>query len=430
VTRFATRPTLRRRVGLRRVALVIALCAVVLALLVPAAPVAAATDRLPDLRVAPITDIRLAASNGRRLLRFTGLMWNNGTGPMETRANRPSTTTAAWKVDQIVYQTGGGYRRIRTPASMQYAGDGHDHWHVAKMLTYHLWGSTGTLRSSKVGFCFFDTNLMSPSLPGSPSAGVYKESMCGRRASTSTRNGISVGWGDKYPANFAFQWVDVTGLPAGTYTLRSAVDLYKAFLEKSDTNNCAWARIKIPASGSTVTVLARGQTCVNDWSTSSFSADIAWAKTAKVSTGCDADMFCTNNLVTRGLMATFVARAFGLPAATSDYFTDDGTSPYEADINRLAEAGAAPRCGEGIYCPTRALTRAIAAYVLDKALGLPEATQDYFDDDEGSSVEGAINRLAEAGITTGCGVRRYCPADHVSRGQLMRLLHRSLAPAP
>ena len=84
----------------------------------------------------------------------------------------------------------------------------------------------------------------------------------------------------------------------------------------------------------------------------------------------------------------------------------------------------------GPLLPDWVLTRAIAAYVLDKALGLPEATQDYFDDDEGSSVEGAINRLAEAGITTGCGVRRYCPAGSVTRGQLMRLLHRSLAPAP
>ena len=33
--------------------------------------------------------------------------------------------------------TGGSGHRRR----MQYAGDGHDHWHVARMLTYHLWGS-------------------------------------------------------------------------------------------------------------------------------------------------------------------------------------------------------------------------------------------------------------------------------------------------
>jgi hypothetical protein len=414
--------------ALRRLVLGTVAGAILLAV-IPPAPAAAATDRLPDLRVASITDLRLVVSGGRRLLRFTGLMWNNGIGPMEVRANRPSATSSAWTVDQIVYNSAGGLRRIRTTAGMQYAGDGHDHWHVRRMLTYHLWGATGTLRTSKVGFCFFDTNLMKPSLSGSPSHRVYTESMCGRRASTNTRNGISVGWGDKYPWTFAFQWVDVTGLPAGTYTLRSAVDLYKAFTERSETNNCAWARIRIPASGSTVSVVERGQTCVNDRS-GTFAADIAWAGSAGISSGCDADMFCTNNPVTRGLTATFVARAFALPAATSDYFTDDGASPYEADINRLAEAGAAPRCAEGKFCPDKLATRAIAAYILDKALGLPEATQDYFDDDDGSSVEGAINRLAEAGITTGCGVRRYCPASSVTRGQLMRLLHRSLTPAP
>jgi hypothetical protein len=422
-----TRPV--RPTALHRLLLGLVAVAVLLAV-VPPAPAAAATDRLPDLRVASITDLRLVASGGRRLLRFTGMMWNNGTGPMEVRANRPSSASSAWAVDQIVYNSAGGFRRIRTTAGMQYAGDGHDHWHVRRMLTYHLWGATGTLRTSKIGFCFFDTNLLSPSLPGSPSHRVYTESMCGRRASTSTRNGISVGWGDKYPWNFALQWIDVTGLPAGTYTLRSAVDLYKAFTERSETNNCAWARIRIPASGSTVSVVDRGQTCVNDQSGSPYAADIAWAREAGISSGCDADMFCTNNPLTRGLTATFVARAFAYPAATLDYFTDDGNSAYEADINRIAEAGIAPRCAPGKYCPDKPMTRGLIAYVLDKALDLPEATQDYFDDDAGSNVEGSINRLAEAGITTGCGVRRYCPSSSVTRGQLMRLLHRSLVPAP
>lgn len=414
---------------LRRLPLVIGLVAAIGAVM-PVTPAAAATDRLPDLRVAPISDFHLVTSGGRRLLRFTGVMWNNGAGPLESRSNRSSASSPAWTVDQIIYDSAGGYRRVRTGAGMQYAGDGHDHWHVRQMLTYHLWGSQGTLRSSKIGFCFFDTDRIKGSLARSPKSRVYLQSMCGRKASTSTRNGISVGWGDKYPWNFAYQWIDITGMPAGTYTLRSAVDLYRNFTESSDTNNCAWVRIRIKASGSSVTVVERGQTCITDKTGSLFAEDIAWAKEAGISNGCDADMFCTNNPVSRGLAALFMARGFDLPAATTDHFTDDEASPYEADINRLAEAGFSPRCAVGRYCPDKPITRALTAYIFDRALALPAATEDYFDDDAGSTLEGPINRVVEAGIMTGCGTRTFCLSGAVTRGQLMSMLHRGLVPAP
>ncbi len=249
-----------RKRAARRLLIVVALTAMWSAG-APVAPVAAVSDRLPDLRVANISGFHIVKSGGRRLLRFNGIMWNKGDGPFEVRANRPSSSSSAWDVDQIVYRSNGRHRRIETTARMKYAGDGHDHWHVRRMLTYHLWGARGTLRSSKVGFCFFDTNLINGSLARSPARPVYLESMCGRRASIRTRNGISVGWGDKYAWNFAFQWIDITGLPGGIYTLRSAVDLYGQFTEKSETNNCAYARIRIGSSGSTLTVLGRGQSC-------------------------------------------------------------------------------------------------------------------------------------------------------------------------
>ena len=59
---------------------------------------------------------------------------------------------------QIVYNDGGSFRRVATDARLRYAGDGHNHWHVRDMMTYHLWGSRGTLRDKKIGFCFFDTD--------------------------------------------------------------------------------------------------------------------------------------------------------------------------------------------------------------------------------------------------------------------------------
>jgi hypothetical protein len=139
-------------------------------------------------------------------------------------------------------------------------------------------------------------------------------------------------------------------------------------------------------------------------------------------------MFCTNNPMTRGQVATFLARAFQYPTATRDYFTDDNGTAHEGNINRIAEAGLTSGCSATKYCPGKRATRAQVASMLARALDLPAATQDWFDDDDGTSAEDDINRLAEAGISSGCGDRTFCPSQEVSRGQLVALLHRSLDP--
>ena len=67
-------------------------------------------------------------------------------------------------------------------------------------------------------------------------------------------------------------------------------------------------------------------------------------------------------------MATFLARAFGYPAATGDYFVDDGASSHEDDINRIAEAGVAVACGTDRYCPDAPMRRDQMAAFLEAAL--------------------------------------------------------------
>jgi hypothetical protein len=67
-------------------------------------------------------------------------------------------------------------------------------------------------------------------------------------------------------------------------------------------------------------------------------------------------------------MASFIARALGLPAATVDYFSDDAGSLHEPDINRMAAAGITNGCGGGVYCPTQVVTREQMAAFLHRAL--------------------------------------------------------------
>ncbi len=163
-----------------------------------------------------------------------------------------------------------------------------------------------------------------------------------------------------------------------------------------------------------------------DIATSPFHWDIEWLWGEGITSGCTATTFCPNDPVTRGQMAAFLSRALWLPPTTVDYFTDDETSIFETDINRLAEAGITTGCTPTTFCPLGTVTRGQMAAFLDRALGLPPTGTDYFTDDEASIFEIHINRLAAAGITTGCTPTTFCPDDSVTRGQMAAFLHRAL----
>jgi len=407
---------------LRRLGVIVGLVAA-LGVLAPAAPVAAASDRLPDLRSDRITDLRITqTSSGRKLLRFTTTILNYGAGPLEVRGNR-KTTSQPFDIDQIVYRSDGTTRRIETTATVRYAGDGHDHYHVRRLATYHLWSTKGTLRDSKIGFCFFDTNLRYRSLPRAPSTRRYFESGCGTRRSLSTRSGISVGWGDKYPWNFAFQYIDITGLPAGTYTLRAAVDLFSQFTESRESNNCSYARLSIRSS--TVRVLSSGSSCVTDYASTPYAADAAWALGEGLGSGCDPLLFCTYNATHRDELAVFLSRLMRLPATTEDFFDDDDGARFETHINRVAAAGVMTGCGTRRFCGTSRLTRQVLAITLARALDLPPSTTDHFTDDDGINAEPALNAVADAGLIDACGPARICPTATVVRGEAARILRRA-----
>ena len=156
---------------------------------------------------------------------------------------------------------------------------------------------------------------------------------------------------------------------------------------------------------------------------------------AGITRGCGAPgdrEFCPDAPVTRAQMATFLTRTLDLPAADRDYFTDDDGTTHEDNINRLAAAGISQGCGKADnnhYCPDQPVTRAQMATFLTRSLDLPAADRDYFTDDDGTTHEDNINRLAAAGISQGCGRGdndHYCPSEPVSRAQMAAFLARVL----
>ena len=391
--------------------------------------VQAGAEAVPDLEVAPLSDFQIGMVNGRRMLRFTAMMVNTGAGHFEVRGRRASTSEPM-VMRQVLYTNSSRStisRQIATDAVGKWSGDGHNHWHVQEMMRYDMWGANGSLRGAKVGFCFLDSDPYRLNLPGAAQSFYYRGSWCRTTPSAlDNRMGISIGWGDEYEWYLAWQWIDITGWPSGTYTVRSKVDPNGFFLEEAEGNNCAWARITISSSSNSVTVHERDNTCINDWSTSKFAADIQWAYDAGVTSGCAPDLFCPNRVVTRGQMASFLARALHLPSTGTDFFGDDNSSIHEANIDRIAAAGITVGCSATRFCPEGVVTRAQMATFLARGFELPATGTDWFGDDEGNKHEANINRIAEAGITHGCGGDNFCPNGAVTRGQMVALLHRAL----
>ncbi len=190
------------------------------------------------------------------------------------------------------------------------------------------------------------------------------------------------------------------------------------------------AGVRDPAGNPTAASMWSFTTGVSGFSDtvgSPFDHDIAWLAEQGITAGCGGDRFCPSRSVTREQMASFLARALDLPPATRDWFSDDESSPHEADINRLADAEITGGCGPGRFCPAASVSREQMASFLARALGLPATSTDFFSDDNASGHQADINRLAASGITGGCDDGRFCPSAVITRDQMAAFLHRALA---
>jgi S-layer family protein len=177
-------------------------------------------------------------------------------------------------------------------------------------------------------------------------------------------------------------------------------------------------------------VVAVVSTPFTDIGTSPFKADIEWLYGQGITTGCTATLYCPKDPVTREQMASFLARMFSLPSTLTDYFTDDNTSIHQANINKVAAAGITTGCTSStLFCPKALVTRGQMASFLVRADHLTVgAGRNYFNDDNTNIHEANIDRAAAAGIASGCGTWHYCPSGSVTREQMAAFLHRVIAP--
>ncbi len=183
----------------------------------------------------------------------------------------------------------------------------------------------------------------------------------------------------------------------------------------------------VVAAPETQTLPLSGYWDVHDGTT--FSAHVRWLGEQGITRGCNPpwrDQFCPRRTLTRAEAATFLVRALELPPSDVDRFTDDDGTTHEDSINALAAAGITRGCRSSSYCPHQPLTRAQMASLIARALALDSVDRDTFSDDDGSTHEADIERIAAVGITVGCARDRFCPSQPVSREQAAAFLHRAL----
>ena len=169
-----------------------------------------------------------------------------------------------------------------------------------------------------------------------------------------------------------------------------------------------------------------------------FADEIRWMADADITRGCNPpanDRFCPDGPVSRGQMAAFLVRLLGYERDGDGSFLDT-EGVFHEDVARLAAAGVTKGCNPPAndrYCPHEPVTRAQMAAFLTRAFSLPTSSSTRFVDDDASVFEDDIDRLAHAQITLGCNPptnARFCPDQHVTRGQMAAFLARAPVVVP
>ena len=103
--------------------------------------------------------------------------------------------------------------------------------------------------------------------------------------------------------------------------------------------------------------------------------------------------------VLMGAIVVGVLAVVGAALATGTFVDDDGNI-HEGNIEAIAAEGITKGCNPPVnnrYCPGSNVSRGQMAAFLNRALRLPATSRDFFGDDDDSTFESDINRLARPG---------------------------------
>ncbi len=107
---------------------------------------------------------------------------------------------------------------------------------------------------------------------------------------------------------------------------------------------------------------------------STFEDDINAIAADGITQGCGGGRYCGSVPMRRSEMAAMLANALRLPQSSTDHFVDDNGNPLEEAINSIADAGVTLGCNppdNDRFCPDLTVSRAQMASFLTRAFDLP-----------------------------------------------------------
>ncbi len=161
---------------------------------------------------------------------------------------------------------------------------------------------------------------------------------------------------------------------------------------------------------------------------SRYEAPIETVVAAGIMTPCNPpknNRFCPDARMDRGEMAKLLVRTFGLTATSGLRFRDVSGAARVRAVDKVVTAGIVTPCGKRRFCPDATVSRGRLAQSLSRALDLvTTGAAKYRDVRSGTRFSTAINRLATAGLSVGCGNHRFCPDRAVTRAETAGFLAR------
>jgi len=208
------------------------------------------------------------------------------------------------------------------------------------------------------------------------------------------------------------------------------------------------AEAALPPAQSTAEVCAEveaGSSGFTDISDNTHEVSIECVAAADIARGTSPTTFNPGGIVSRGQMASFIARTIdvanelelvdipALPSSPADKFGDDNGNTHEANINRLAAASIVNGKSATAFDPDAPVSRAqMATFIANTQSFLSDGTapfgswEDFFTDDQTNVHQANINAIAAAGVAQGVDGVRYQPNAPVLRSQMTTFLARYL----
>ncbi len=158
---------------------------------------------------------------------------------------------------------------------------------------------------------------------------------------------------------------------------------------------------------------------------------------SEVVRGCEEGRYCPDDTVTRAEAVALIVRGWDLPKADPNGFDDVSPNRWFAEyVGGAAAADVTEGCDERAFCPDRGLTRGEMASLLARKLDLDldiDLEAALVDDDDltfadlgGTTHDAAIYALAETDIARGYGDGSFRPNRDISRAEMASFIQRAL----